>query len=261
MTTPKHNALALFQKSGLALASFGLFLAPATVQAQVSPASPVETGSYLLDWDEYADTGVEASQVNTFDIEGGIVDITFLNPENFASFEGADTPQINSILNGDNPDSDQSLHLQIDPEDPFGQITMETRFSGFRKSLVDVSFLLYDVDISNNSWQDVVTLTGYGSENDLVNPIFEVLGSTYEVDGSELTGNRPADNDGATGNVRVSFSGINGFDLEFADGQGTNSHGIGVGDIEVEDVPEPAAAVALGIFALAVFSKRKVTHA
>lgn len=245
MISLNFNAYALLQKSGLFLASLGVLAIPLTAQAADSTTS-------ILDWDEVG-APIEKDQVNTFNVGEGTVDIEFLNPENFAVFEGAVTPEINSILNGENPDSDQSLHLQIDDE-----ATMRTSFNGFKKDLVNISFFLYDVDIRySKTWQDVVTLIGYGADGSLVNPTFEILGTSYEIDGNTLMGSSEANNDSADGNVKVSFSGIKGFDLIFSDGVGTNPHGIGVGDIEVQDVPEPAAVLALGVFSLVAFSKRK----
>ena len=239
-------------------------MVPAAAQAQDDAAFSSGSESYLLDWDEYTEAGIDRNQVNTFDIGSGTVNIEFLNPENFAEFGGATTPQINSILNGGNADSDQSLHLQIDPSDEISSITMKTNFSDFKKSLVDVSFVLYDIDISSsNQWQDLVTVKGYGKEAAVVNPIFNILGDTFETIGENtLSGVTNANNESARGNVAVSFRGVSGFDLVFADGNDLNlsdqtSHGIGIGDIEVKDVPEPTATLALGIVALATFSKRK----
>lgn len=249
------NALARFKKSSLLLASLGALIVPAAAHAQASEVS-------ILDWDTVP--GIDASQVNTFDIGGGIVDITFFDTNNFTEFGGALTPQVNTILNGDNPDSDQSLHLQIDPQGGLGSAGFQADFSGFSKPLVDVSFLLFDVDFSSSDlWQDMVTLTGFGAGGALVDPVFTILGDTAVASSSNvLSGVTNAGNDTALGNVLVSFNNISSFDLTFADGSDLSladqdSHGIGVGDIEVAAVPEPTTALAIGAFALALFSKRK----
>ncbi|NER78362.1 MAG: hypothetical protein F6K42_02055 [Leptolyngbya sp. SIO1D8] len=264
MTSSKFNQLGFFRKSGLILTSLSILMIPISAHAEDSETVSTSADSYILDWDDYSETGIDRNQVNTFDIGGGTVDIEFLNPENFTEFGGATTPQINSILNGENTDSEKSLHLQIDPKDEISSITMKSRFSGFQKSLVNVSFILYDIDISaKNQWQDLVSLRGYGNEGQEVNPTFNILGDTLKAsDANTLSGFESADNNSSRGNVEVSFRGINGFDLLFADGNDLNlsdqkNHGIGVGDIEVKDVPEPTAALALGIFAIAAFSKRK----
>lgn len=236
----------VLRKTSWLLAPLSALIVPIAAQAQTS----------TLDWGAGDATSIDANATNIYDVGSGKVNINFANPENFTGFGGASsTPAINTILNGANADSDPSLHLQINPSGELGSVTMQTTFTEFAKPFLDVSFTLYDIDISGvSSWQDSVRLVGFGENGTTILPTFNILGSTPQQIGADtLVGESPANNDEATGNVEVSFKGIDGFDLTFADGPALsladqNSHGIGVGDIEVTAVPEPMSALAVVAF-------------
>lgn len=244
----------VLRKTSWVIAPLSAFLLPVAAQAQTS----------TLDWGAGDATSIDANSTNVYDIGEGTVKIDFTDSENFTSFGGASTPQINTILNGENPDSDPSLHLQIDPKGELGSVQMTTVFEDFGNPFVDVSFMLYDIDISKGNWQDSVTLVGFG-ENGNILPTFNILGSAPEANGNTLIGKSGAKNDSDKGNVEVSFEGISGFDLIFADGPDLTradqkNHGIGVGDIEVTAVPEPMSAlavVAVGAVAASSALKKK----
>ncbi|HEY9887385.1 MAG TPA: hypothetical protein V6D02_03240 [Candidatus Obscuribacterales bacterium] len=225
----------MLRTSSWAVAALGAFVLPLTAQAQT------------LDWDAVPDDRLAPAD-NVYNVGGGTVEIDFEGYGNFVGFGGSDlTPVPSTVLNG--TDAGKSLHLQINPSSGLGSITMKTSFGGFKKPLVDVSFLLYDIDRISSTWQDLVSLVGYGAGGVEVAPTFTVLGSTYVVDGSSIIGQSTAGNDTDNGNILVSFSQIAGFDLLFADGpnipNGQASHGIGVGDITVAAVPEPVSVLAL----------------
>jgi hypothetical protein len=230
---------AMLRPAGWAIACLSAVMFPTTAQA----------GTLVLDWGSVS--GIDANATNNYTVGDGQVTVDFLNPENFSDipFEGEITPAINTVLNGANPDDDPSLHLQIDPEEAGGSVTKQTRFSGFAKEFVDITFTIFDVDIAtNNSWQDLVTLTGIG-KNGAVNPIFEIEDASVVAEaGNQLKGITNANNSSNRGNVKVYFSDISGFDLTFADGPDIfgvqQNHGIGIGDIHVA-VPEPVSVLAL----------------
>jgi hypothetical protein len=97
------------------------------------------------------------------------------------------TPAVNTVLNGANPDDDPALHLQIDADqvglgDPQYSVVMDTRFTGYADPLENVSFWLHDIDISPDLWQDRVSIQGFLGDQ-LVNPTFDFLSSTIEVQG------------------------------------------------------------------------------
>ncbi|NEQ95213.1 MAG: PEP-CTERM sorting domain-containing protein [Cyanothece sp. SIO2G6] len=224
-----------------------------------------------LDWDQVAnDPGWSSGSLagGSFGVGGGFVDVSFEQGSgvSFVGFgNGVRTPDINSVLNGTDPDSDRSLHLQINAEQVgLGAgdyaVTMNTQFSGYSQPITDVSFWLYDIDIQGNSWQDRIILRGFQGSN-IVSPSFNFLypgTNTVEViDAFTLDGVRSVGNDDDQSNVLVAFNDpIDRFELIFTDGDDIGtinpaSHGIGIGDIsftETEDlksVPEPASLLGL----------------
>jgi hypothetical protein len=240
--------------------SFAVLLIPAT--AKHSQAIT------LVDWDTIGwQDGVlnQEFQVGTNTIN---IDFTLGDEANFVSFGSAMTPSVSGTLNGSNPDSDQSLHLQLDANKvgafaddsaPYSAI-MDVDFSD---SFSDISFNLYDIDIGFN-WQDRVSVIGWGNNGEMA-PEFTITNADYveQVDSYTVDGITGSANDQNTSNILVSFnSPISGFQLIFTDGDDISSnidplsHGIGIGDISytevpnVKDVPEPASTI--GLLALGV---------
>ncbi|BAZ17179.1 hypothetical protein NIES4071_90570 [Calothrix sp. NIES-4071] len=282
----------LVTKLGCVLAVVGALLVPTTAQANTG-----STEKTLIDWDkvaqqnQWANPTLNSSFNRTINVDGGgQVNFGFLLGTNIGfSTHGNSglTPAINSVLNGSKPDTDKSLHIQIDPGvksnltvptgTAFGQtyagaLNMATTFSGFGGALNGVSFVLHDIDISGTgsdiSWQDRVILRGFLG-NEVVNTIFTRPGSSglpnnvSLINPNTLDGVRSVDNDnGGSGDILVSFGGaIDRFELIFTEGGRTtqtnpSSHGIGIGDISytsvAKSVPEPTAVI--GLFALGAFS-------
>jgi len=233
----------------------------------------------LVDWDTIGwQDGVlnQEFSVGTNTIN---IDFTLGDEAQFINFaNGAMTPSVSGTLNGSNPDSDQSLHLQLDAnkvgafaEDPTPySAMMDVNFSD---SFSGIAFNLYDIDIGFN-WQDRVSVIGWGNNGEIA-PEFTISNADYveQVDSYTVDGITSSANDQDTSNVLVSFnSPISGFQLMFTDGDDIGSeinpfsHGIGIGDISytevpnVKDVPEPASTVGLVTLGLLGFSlgRRKV---
>ena len=227
-----------------------------------------------LDWEQIARDGQwQNGQLDgSFGLGQGTVDINFQvgNNINFVGFNGSITPAVNAVVNGSKGEDDRTLHLQIDadrvglgPGD--NAITMTTEFNGFTNPVTDVSFWLYDIDISGGrQWQDRVILKGY-SDNEVVNPMFEFLNpnqnSVEIVDTYTLDGIKNVGNDRDNSNVLVSFaSPIDSFEMIFTDGDDVTllnpaNHGISIGDISFTaadkvSTPEPSSLVTMGLFAL-----------
>ncbi|WP_066426404.1 PEP-CTERM sorting domain-containing protein [Anabaena sp. 4-3] len=265
------------------IAVTGAVLMPAVARATVA-----DNTQFLIDWDQLASgwTAPSSGQIRTFNAGEGTVDLKFeLGSQiNFVGFGGSITPAISSTLNGSQGADNKSLHLQIDAQavgltKGNNSMTMTTSFKGFTNPLTDVSFMLYDIDISRNSWQDRVIIKGLLG-NQVVNPIFTPVlaqNTVQIVDTFTLDGIRSlSDNEnGDQGSVLVSFaSAIDGFELVFTDGDDINpsinprNHGIGIGDIKyrgtVQSVPEPTSILGLlafGTFAASSLLKRKQHHA
>lgn len=155
---------------------------------------------------------------------------------------------------------------------------MTTKFQDFGGSLTGVSFKLFDIDISQGSWQDRVIVKGFLGNQVIASTFTPTSGwgsnsTVKRIDDFTLDGIRGlSDNDnGDKGTVGVSFaSAIDCFELVFTDGNGLSStvtnpgsHGIGIGDIHyagVATVPEPTTVVGLlafGAFGITSLRKRK----
>ncbi|MBP0018843.1 MAG: hypothetical protein J7647_15005 [Cyanobacteria bacterium SBLK] len=233
-----------------------------------------------LDWDS---TGWQSGQTSgLFDIGGGQVqiDISKGSETQFSSFNGNQTPDVNAVLNGANPDTNQALHLQIDtqkigaiPENlANNQVTLAADFLGYNNGVVDdVTFDLFDIDVdslnsTNYQWQDRVIVKGF-LDGAVIDPIFNIFNTnhTAQIDPYTLEGIKGVANDVDDGTVSVSFSSaIDRLEVLFTDGDDTLAsnpafHGIGIGDIsfreippEPKPVPEPSIVLGLGSIGLLV---------
>ncbi len=264
-------------KLGCVVALTGSVLMPTTAEA-----SNIGNTETLIDWDQLATgwTAPKSGEVRSFQAGTGTVDLRFDlgSQTTFASFGGSGlTPAISSTLNGSQGANDKSLHLQINPSavgltKGANSMTMTTSFKGFNSPLTDVSFKLFDVDISNSkTWQDRVILKGFLGDqvvNPIFNPVLSQKNTIQQVDAYTLDGigfDSDATN-GDFGTVLVKFaSAIDRFELVFTDGDdiGTrnpDSHGIGIGDIKYtassQSVPEPASI--LGLLAFGTFGASSV---
>lgn len=251
------------------------------------------TETLTFDWDTIKQEELwnNTQPGGSFALGEGIVDIDFElgTGIQFASFGSSGlTPAISDTLNGSKGADDQSLHIQIDTDKAPNAIElangdysmkMVTSFLGYDHPVTDVSFMLYDIDIIQNSWQDRVVLKGYLGDQ-VVNPIFNFLypekGTIQTVDAYTLDGFKTVDNNADFSNVLVSFAGpIDRFELIFTDGDDVtktnpNNHGIGIGDLsftavkalpKTQHVPEPTTIFGLMTFgALSVSSVRKRKH-
>ncbi|MBW4569177.1 MAG: hypothetical protein KME31_14500 [Tolypothrix carrinoi HA7290-LM1] len=283
---------ACLTKVGCLVAIAGALLIPTTAKATATTPSVSNTASpqFLIDWDKIKNWN-PSKPGGSFQAGKGTVDINFELGKDvkFVSFENSGvTPSISSVLNGSQGNSDKSLHMQIDAKQVGltkgnNSMNMTTSFKGFGGSLTGVSFNLFDIDISQQSWQDRVIVKGFlGDQVVAANftPTFGFYSNTNKkstvdrVDDYTLDGiNGLSDNDnGDKGTVGVTFtSAIDRFELIFTDGDNitnttTNfnpgSHGIGIGDIRYagvsKAVPEPTAVVGLLVFgAFGVNSLRK----
>ncbi|MBZ8179794.1 PEP-CTERM sorting domain-containing protein [Oscillatoria salina] len=230
-----------------------------------------------LDWDT---TGWSDGQKNgSFVVGEGTIDIDFevgSGIKFIPSSSSGITPAVSDFLNGSNPNSDKSLHLQIDSEKIGAEegdysVTMNTVFNNYSNPL-SVFFTIFDLDMSSSKlWQDRVIVQGFLDDQE-VDPIFqfaEALGKIERVDANTLDGIKSTNNNSDASNVLVSFaSQIDSFKLVFTDGDdisrsNPNGHGIGIGDIYFtetnvsQDVPEPGSLAALGFVSLLVARSRR----
>ena len=263
-------------------------LATAGLLATVVQAMPAQAAT--LDWQTVKNSssvfGGTLSASNTITVDGGgTVDLelgTIANINNVTRTLGtgsqfvSGTPKIDPLLNGTLTDASPSLYLQQDS----GAVA-NALYAGFKFNnpggVSGLSFTLFDIDndkgsLTGNGWQDRVIVRGLfnGSAVGLTatpstsaNISVNGAGTTYAnstvagatvLDGLKSVAN--VNNDGA--NVIISFLGpVDQVYIDFtqapgATGSNPNSHGIGIGNMTYQAVPEPltllgaATAIAFG---------------
>ena len=258
----------------MATKTFGLLI-PCAIALGGTLAASTPALSASLVWNDIAGqfkSGPDAlTAPQSFAVGTGTVQVGFNvgSGTKLVDFSGHLTPEINNVLNGLEPDSNPSLHLQMNTE--LGQygnnnsVTTSVDFKNYGGAVQNVGFWLYDIDISGDKgadnlllWQDRVKVVGYKGTT-AVNAIFSNLGQNVaNLGNGVLQGIASTDNEQDTSNVWVQFAGdIDSFDLVFTDGDSNtvkrsdpDFHGIGIGNIEFKPVPEPATLGALGAFAL-----------
>ena len=263
-------------------------LATAGLLATVVQAMPAQAAT--LDWQTVKNSssafGGTLSASNTITVDGGgtvdlklgtITDINSVTRTlGVTSQFVSGTPKIDPLLNGTLTDTSPSLYLQQDS----GAVA-NALYAGFKFNnpggVSGLSFTLFDIDndkgsLTGNGWQDRVIVRGLfnGSAVGLTatpstsaNISVNGAGTTYAnstiagatvLDGLKSVAND--NNDGA--NVIISFLGpVDQVYIDFtqapgATGSDPNSHGIGIGNMTYQAVPEPltllgaATAIAFG---------------
>jgi hypothetical protein len=193
------------------------------------------------------------------------------------------TPTIDPLLNGTLTDASPSLYLQQDS----GAVANAV-YAGFKFNnpggVNELTFTLFDIDKSNDllassSWQDRVIVRGLfnggavlpttvsavstflnaSTGNISVNGAGANYGGASISGATVLDGTKGADNASSNnGNVTISFAGpVDQLYIDFtqapgATGDNPGSHGIGIGNMTYQAVPEPltllgaATAIAFG---------------
>jgi hypothetical protein len=195
----------------------------------------------------------------------------------------APTPSIDPLLNGTLPDASPSLYLQQDS----GAVANAV-YAGFKFNnpggVSGLTFTLFDIDnssnsLTSNSWQDRVIVRGLfngvavlPTTVSAVSTFLSASTGNISVDGvgtgyaganisgaTVLDGTKSVNNDSSNnGNVTISFAGpVDQLYIDFtqapgATGSNPTSHGIGIGNMTYQAVPEPltllgaATAIAFG---------------
>jgi hypothetical protein len=191
---------------------------------------------------------------------------------------GAPTPSIDPLLNGTLPNTSPSLYLQQDS----GAVANSV-YAGFKFNnpggVSGLTFTLFDIDnssnsLTSNSWQDRVivrglfnnsavglTATPFTPSNISINGAGTTYANSTFAGATVLDGLKSVDNDTNTsndGNVTISFLGpVDQVYIDFtqapgATGDNPAGHGIGIGNMTYQAVPEPltllgaATAIAFG---------------
>ena len=278
------NAKSVFLAKTLATAG----LLATVVQTLPAQAATLDWGT-LKSSTSFAGT---ISQSNTISVSGGgsvnlelgtIADInnvtrTLGTGSQFAvGPNNAPTPSIDPLLNGTLPDASPSLYLQQDS----GAVANAV-YAGFKFNnpggVSGLTFTLFDIDnssnsLTSNSWQDRVivrglfnnsavglTATPFTPGNISINGAGTTYANSTFAGATVLDGLKSVDNATSNdGNVTISFLGpVDQVYIDFTQASGSlsgsnpASHGIGIGNMTYQAVPEPltllgaATAIAFG---------------
>lgn len=186
------------------------------------------------------------------------------------------TPKIDPLLNGTLPNTSPSLYFQQD-----SNAVANAVYAGFKFNnpggVSGLTFTLFDIDndkgsLTGNGWQDRVivrglfnnsavglTATPFTPANISINGAGTNYANSTFAGATVLDGLKSVDNATSNdGNVTISFLGpVDQIYIDFtqapgATGANPNSHGIGIGNMTYQAVPEPltvlgaATAIAFG---------------
>jgi len=226
----------------------------------------------VLDWDSVGWTSGSLS--NSYDITGdGVTDVTVSatsQPSNIWTNDpttGTLTPTINQTLTGGLSPVQNSLMLAANLK-THSDVTVQISFTGGNQLGKDVSFTIFDIDVTTNSdiisgiygvaldgSQVAATITNVGSA---VNPVGTGLGAVFTV-------NSPSPDNSSNGNITISFGSAVLTDVFFLFSNNAGApryQDIAIGDITFTPVPEinpamTAAGSCLLAVGLTIFARRR----
>jgi hypothetical protein len=217
----------------------------------------------ILDWDAVAWS--PGSLVNSYDLTGdSIDDITVSITSKQANIwaidptSGTQTPVDNQTLTGGLSPAEDSLMLAADLKTQ-SDVTVQLSFTGVYAGAANVSFTLFDIDVTTNS--DIISeIYGVASDGSHVAATITNVGSAVTLTGSgltqTLTGNSASANNTGNGNATISFGSTVIYDvfLTFSNTSGAPRYqDIAFGDISFTPVPEiNPAVVSVGSCLLAI---------
>jgi hypothetical protein len=214
----------------------------------------------VLDWDSV--TWTAGSLNNSYDLNGDAVNditvtITSQNPNIFTTdpATGMQTPGINQSLTGGLSPVQNSLDIAANLHTN-SNLTVQLSFGGQYGLATNVSFTIFDIDITTNS--DIISnIYGIAADGSQVAATITDLGSTVTPSGlaltQKLTGNAGSANNSGNGNATISFGAVAITDVFFTFGNNAGApryQDIAIGDISFTPVPEinPASASAISCF-------------
>lgn len=210
----------------------------------------------VLDWDAVAWT--PGSTNNSYDLNGDAVNdisvVLILNDQATWAADpatGTQTPVVNQSLTGGVSPWENALNLSANLKTQ-SDVWIHISFTGAQPGAADVSFTIFDIDITTNS--DIIgTIVGIALDGTFVPATITNVGSAVTLTGSgfgqQLTGNAAAANHSSNGNATISFGStiITDVFFNFSNSSGTHLfQNIAIGDISFTPVPEmnPAATAA-----------------
>lgn len=262
--------------------SFRRFRTPLLALLGFASLIASRANALVLDWDSVS--WAQGSLINSYDVNGDTVtDVTVRITSQQANIwatdptTGEQAPTVNQTLTGGLVPPQNSLMLAANlktQSDATIQISFTGGTSGNLPGANNVSFTLFDIDISTNS--DIISsIYGVAPDGTHVAATITNVGSGVTLTGTGLnqvlTGNTSTANNSSNGNATISFGSTLIYDvfLTFSNTSGAPRYqDIGIGDITFTPVPEinPAVAsagsclLAAGML-VAVHRRRKKTDA
>ena len=228
----------------------------------------------VLSWDSVAWT--PGSLSNSYDLNGdSINDITLTMTAQNNTFTndpttGDMTPAINQTITGGQSPVKNTLMLAGNLF-THSDMTIQMSFTGAQPGANNVSFSIFDIDVSTNS--DIISgIYGVALDGTHVAATITNVGSTVDLTGTGLnqvlTGNAASANNSSNGNATISFGAtiITDVFFTFSNTAGAPRYqDIAIGDLTFTPVPEinPALAASLSSFVavgLTVFLKRRAAR-
>ena len=233
----------------------------------------------ILDWD--AVTWNDGSLINSYDLNSDAInDITVRITSQQANVwtldpaTGTQTPTVNQSLTGGLVPAQGALNLAADLKTN-SDVTVQLSFTGALPGAANVSFTLFDIDVTTNS--DIISgIYGVAYDGTLVAATITNVGSAVTLTGTGLnqvlTGNSASADSGpgsSNGNATISFGStiITDVFFNFSNTAGApRFQNIAIGDITFTPVPEinpalTAAASCVVATALTVLLKRRARRA
>jgi hypothetical protein len=208
----------------------------------------------VLDWDSVSWS--QGTLINSYDVNGnGVNDITVELTSKQANIwaldptSGEQAPTVNQTMTGGLVPAQNSLMLAANLKTQ-SDATVQISFTGSLPGAANVSFTLFDIDVTTNS--DIISgIYGVAYDGTHVAATITNVGSTATLTGTGLnqvlTGNSASTNNTSNGNATISFGStiITDIFFTFSNTAGAPRYqDIGIGDITFTPVPEINPAIA-----------------
>jgi hypothetical protein len=220
----------------------------------------------ILNWDAVAWS--DGSLINSYDLNSDAInDVTVTITSQQANIwaddpaTGIQTPTVNQSLTGGLVPAENSLNLAANLKTQ-SNVTIHLSFTGALPGAANVSFTLFDIDVTTNS--DIIeNIYGVAYDGTHIAATITNVGSAVTLIGTglnqELNGNSAAANNSSNGNATISFGSTIITDVFFTFSNSSGAprfQNIAIGDVSFTPVPEmnPATTAAASCIAAMVLT-------
>lgn len=230
----------------------------------------------VLDWDTAAWN--DGSLINSYDLNSDAInDVTVRITSQQANIwavdpaTGTQTPTVNQSLTGGLVPVENSLNLAANLKTQ-SNVTINLSFTGALPGAANVSFTLFDIDVTTNS--DIIeNIYGVAYDGTHISATITNVGSAVTLTGTGLnqvlTGNSAAANNSSNGNATISFGSTIITDVFFTFSNSSGAprfQNIAIGDVSFTPVPEmnpatTAAASCIAALVLTILLQRRARRA